>query len=589
MDERPKPQLNIIWEGPFDQTSSLATINREHTWNLVRSGTVQTVLVPTLTDAATVPPSPKLERLHAWDVRYAEPQLVEAPVVWVRHQWPPNPERPRGATWIIMQPWEMSLLPIEFADLFNCADEIWTPSTFCRRAFVASGVAPDKVQVVPNGIDPTVFTPAGEVPELPTKKRFKFLYVGGTTYRKGFDLLLEAYVRAFTAADDVCLVVKDCGTRSYYRGQTAEELIAKVRATPNTPEILYTDADLTEEQMAQLYRACDVFVAPYRGEGFCMPALEAMACGLPVIVTEGGGTDDFVDETVGWLLPAEQRLLGQHVDGRQFPGDVYLLEPDIAVLVETLQYCYQQPQECWEKGMAASLRARTEWTWNRSTLKMLALLDARFGTDTAVRAQSVLHSEEDTMVLFARAEEAHRMGAIDEAIAFYHQCFERKDLPLRYKLLGLHRMASFCLLEEEYDLCWRYLEKAEGFSPMHPDTRYVRSVWYAAQEQWHQALGELTALLNTWQYVRFETRLGITLDRLLCDSARALLNLGFPDDARQLYEKALEHNPNNPDACYGAALCFKGIGNVVKAQTMLQWAVRLRPEYAHMFDLGSSE
>lgn len=117
----------------------------------------------------------------------------------------------------------------------------------------------------------------------------------------------------------------------------------------------------------------------------------------------------------------------------------------------------------------------------------------------------------------------------------------------------------------------------------------MRSVWYAAQEQWHQALGELTALLNTWQHVRFETRLGITLDRLLCDSARALLNLGFPDDARQLYEKALEHNPNNPDACYGAALCFKGIGNVVKAQTMLQSAVRLRPEYAHMFDLGSSE
>lgn len=119
MDDRRSPQLNIIWEGPFDQASSLATINREHTWNLVRSGTAQTVLVPTLTDAATVQLSAKLERLRAWDVRHTEPQLVEAPVVWVRHQWPPNPERPRGATWIIMQPWEMSLLPIEFADLFQ--------------------------------------------------------------------------------------------------------------------------------------------------------------------------------------------------------------------------------------------------------------------------------------------------------------------------------------------------------------------------------------------------------------------------------------------------------------------------------------
>lgn len=589
MDDHSIPQLNIVWEGPFEQASSLATINREHTWNLARSGAIRVVLVPLFSDAATTALSRKLEDLRPWNVRYVEPQLVQAPVVWVRHQWPPNPERPRGAVWIIMQPWEMSLLPNEFVDIFNRADEIWTPSTFCRRVFVASGVAPDKVQVVPNGVDPAVFTPAGDVPELPTKKRFKFLYVGGTTYRKGFDVLLESYVRAFTAADDVCLLVKDCGTRSYYQGQTAEELIATVRSTPNTPEILYTDADLTDEQMAQLYRACDVFVAPYRGEGFCMPALEAMACGLPVVVTEGGGTDDFVDEAVGWLLPAEQRSLGQQVDGRQFPGDVCLLEPDVAILVETLQYCYQQPQECRGKGMAASLRARTEWTWDRSTLKILTLLDARFGTDTAVQAQSVLYSGDDTMILFARAEEAHRRGALDEAIAYYHQCFVRKDLPLRYKLLGLHRLASFCLLEEEYDLCRQYLEKAESFSGAHVDTRYVRSVWYAAQGQWHEALVELTSLLNAWQQVRFETCIGITLDRLLCDSARALLNLGFPDDARLLYEKALEHNPNNPDACYGAALCFKGIGNVVKAETMLQWAIRLRPEYATMLDLNSSE
>ncbi len=588
MDERRQPQLNVVWEGPLYEASSLATINREHGWNLARSGVAQLVLVPAATeDAGWL--SSKLEQLRSYDVRYAEPQLVSAPVVWVRHQWPPQNQRPRGATWIIMQPWEMSQLPTEFVELFNQADEIWTPSTFCRSVFVRSGVKEDKVQVIPNGVDPAIFTPAGEVPELPTAKRFKFLYVGGTTYRKGFDLLLEAYVRAFTASDDVCLVVKDCGTRSYYQGQTAEELIAKIRSTPNTPEILYTDADLSEEQMAQLYRACDVFVAPYRGEGFCMPALEAMACGLPVIVTAGGGTDDFADEEVGWLLPAEQHPLGDNVDGRSFATTVCMLEPDVGVLIETLKYCYQYPQQCRDKGIAASLRARTEWTWQRSTVKLLARLDARFGTTTAQEAEHELGDTTDTMTLFARAEHAHRRGAIDDAIELYHQCFERKDLPLKYKMLALHRMASFCLVEEEYDLCRQYLEKADGFSPAHPDTRYIRAVYYAAQEQWHQALGELTALMNSWATVQFETMVGITLDRLLCDSARALLNLGFPDDARQLYEKALEHNPDNPDACYGAALCFKGIGNVVKARTMLQWAIRLRPEYAGLLELDSSE
>jgi len=588
MDDRSQCQLNVVWEGPLCQASSLATINREQGWNLARSGVVQLVMIPPVDEHPTAV-SPKLDTLAAYNVRHTEPTLIQAPVVWVRHQWPPQRERPRGATWIIMQPWEMSMLPTEFVDIFNQADEVWTPSTFCRQVFVRSGVDPDKVQVIPNGIDPAVFTPAGEVPPLPTTKRFKFLYVGGTTYRKGFDVLLEAYVRAFTAADDVCLVVKDCGTRTYYRGQTAEDLIAKVRATPNTPEILYADADLSDEQMAQLYRACDVLVAPYRGEGFCMPALEAMACGLPVVVTVGGGTDDFVDETVGWLIPAEERALGQNVDGREFPGTVSLLEPDVGVLVETLRYCYEHPQQCRDKGIAASLRARTEWTWHRSTLKLLSRLDVHLGTSTASAAALTLGDHTDTMILFARAEHAHRMGAIDDAIEYYHQCFDRKDLPLKYKLLAIHRMASFCLVEEEYDLCRQYLEKAEGLSAGHPDTRYVRAVYDAAQEQWHHALGELTALMNDWHHVQFETMIGITLDRLLCDSARALMNLGFPDDARQLYEKALEYNPDNPDACYGVALCFKGIGNVVKARTMLEWAIRLRPEYAGLIELDSSE
>lgn len=589
MDDRSQYQLNIVWEGPLYQASSLATINRELSWNIARSGVAQLVLVPSSDEAQSAALSAKLAALSRYDVRHTEPELARAPVVWVRHQWPPQPERPLGATWIIMQPWELSLLPLEFVEIFNQADEVWTPSTFCRNVFVRSGVDPDKVQVIPNGIDPAVFTPAGDVPQLPTSKRFKLLYVGGTTYRKGFDLLLEAYVRAFTADDDVCLVVKDCGTRTFYRGQTSEDLIAKVRATPNAPEILYTDADLSDEQMAQLYRACDVLVAPYRGEGFCMPALEAMACGLPVIITQGGGTDDFADESVGWLIPSEERPLGELVDGRQFPGTVSILEPDADVLVETLRYCYEHPHQCREKGIAASLRARTDWTWQRSTLKMFARLDARYGTSTAHTAAKVLVREPDTMVLFAQAEHAHRTGAIDDAIAYYHQCFERKDLPLKYKLHALGRMASFCLVEEEYDLCRQYLEKADGLSPGHPDTRYIRSVYYAATDRWEESLAELTALLNDWHQVRFETMVGITLDRLLCDSARALLNLGLPDDARQLYEKALEHNPNNPDACYGAALCFKGIGNVVKARTMLQWAIRLRPEYAEMLELDSSE
>jgi len=86
------------------------------------------------------------------------------------------------------------------------------------------------------------------------------------------------------------------GNQSYYKGQTTEQQIIQIQNNPNAPEIEYITDDLTEQQIANLYRTCDVFVATYRGEGFSLPTLEAMASGLTVIVTKGGSTDDFTTE-----------------------------------------------------------------------------------------------------------------------------------------------------------------------------------------------------------------------------------------------------------------------------------------------------
>ena len=81
------------------------------------------------------------------------------------------------------------------------------------------GIAPERVAVVPNGIDPEKFSPDRAVEPYPlaTRKPFKFLFVGGVLPRKGVDVLLAAYRRAFTRDDDVALVLKLLGTRSFYQ------------------------------------------------------------------------------------------------------------------------------------------------------------------------------------------------------------------------------------------------------------------------------------------------------------------------------------------------------------------------------------
>ena len=166
----------------------------------------------------------------------------------------------------------------------------------------------------------------------------KLLFVGGTIPRKGFDVLLTAYKKAFTCADDVCLVVKDMGVGTFYKGQTAGAAIEKFRSDSNSPEIVYLTDDLSEQDLVRLYAACDVLVHPYRGEGFGLPVLEAMACGKPVVVTAGGPTDEFVPLTAGWKIPARVSYFEREMVGDlATAGRPWWLEPDGEALAAILK------------------------------------------------------------------------------------------------------------------------------------------------------------------------------------------------------------------------------------------------------------
>lgn len=370
----PRKKIHVIWEGTQLATTSFAIVNRELCSGIIDSGIAELTAVPYEPDQFAPEGNAKFERLFAHDIRvkgFPIRDRSRRPHVWVRHQWPPRSKPPGKARLVIMYSWEYSAIPRYYTDIFDAAEEIWTPSSFSRDAFVRSGISPSKVHVIPCGVDTGVFSPEGPTMGLPTSKRFKLLFVGGTIYRKGVDILLESYSRAFSSKDDVCLVIKDVGITTLYKGQTSEGLIGRYQAGRG-PEILHLKDELSEPEMAGLYRSCDVFVSSYRGEGFSLPTLEAMSCGLPVIVTGGGATDDFVDEDVGWTVNAGKRAVGSMVYGQKMEGECFLLEPDRDHLAEIMRIACSSPSGIVNKGIKGALRARSSWTWRDSVKRLLS-------------------------------------------------------------------------------------------------------------------------------------------------------------------------------------------------------------------------
>jgi glycosyltransferase involved in cell wall biosynthesis len=294
--------------------------------------------------------------------------------VVIRHSFPPNFDPPASGKWIHIQPWEFGHLPVDWiAPLRDQVDEIWAPSNYVKRVYERSGIPAEKIEVIPWGIDPDVFHPAAPPLHLPTAKSFKFLFVGGTLRRKGFDILLKAYLEEFTRADDVCLVIKDMGTTTFYRyGHHRDEILAAID-DESKPEIVYIDRSMTAGQLASLYTACDVLVAPYRGEGFGLPILEAMACGIAPIVPRGGPTDDFVSEETGFFLPSRE-IETTH----EWPlaGPALELAIDVAEVRIALRKAHENRDVLRAKGTAASKKVHDQFTWAQSIGRMRERISA---------------------------------------------------------------------------------------------------------------------------------------------------------------------------------------------------------------------
>lgn len=205
--------------------------------------------------------------------------------------------------------WEESRLPAGMAAAISKSyDAVLATSTYTAKALIDSGVT-IPVAAIGQPPDLTDFATLGRAPRR-AGEPFTFLHVSSGFPRKGLGVLLAAWARAFRRGDPVRLVIK---TFPNADSEAAARIAAIWDRLPDCADVEVIYRDLGQDALLDLYRRADAVVSPSRGEGYNLPAIEAMAAGIPLIVTGHGGHLDFCGPDSARLIRHTMALSASHV------------------------------------------------------------------------------------------------------------------------------------------------------------------------------------------------------------------------------------------------------------------------------------
>ena len=263
--------------------------------------------------------------------------------------------------------WESTLQPENFFNKMLEYDEIWVPSKWQRECTINQGANPDKVKVVPEGVDIHTFFPE-EVEKLESYNdgRFKFLLFGRWDYRKSTKEIIQTFLKTFSPEEPVDLVVSIdnmWGEEMDGYKTTEERLNAYGLTDPRIKMINFP----TREDYIKYLKTGHVFVSCARSEGWNLPLIEAMACGTPSIYSECCAQMEFAEgkgipvKIVG-ERPANANDYGRYTMS-ELPGNYY--EPDFEDLSNKMRFVYQNYNECKLNAVKDSIEIHKQFSWER--------------------------------------------------------------------------------------------------------------------------------------------------------------------------------------------------------------------------------
>ena len=196
------------------------------------------------------------------------------------------------------------------------------------------GVPPERIHVVPVGVDPELFAPLPEIARVPGRL---ITTASADVTMKGLSFLLEAVAKLRTERHIELTIIGKAKTDS-----AASRAISELGLADAVTFV----SGVPDRRIVELYAEAELAVVPSLYEGFSLPAIEAMSCGVPLVATTGGA------------LP---EVAGKHGE------TCFLTEPgDAEALAAVLQDALDSPEARDRVGRAGRERVVSQWSWRHT-------------------------------------------------------------------------------------------------------------------------------------------------------------------------------------------------------------------------------
>jgi autotransporter strand-loop-strand O-heptosyltransferase len=303
---------------------------------------------------------------------------------------------------VLYNVWESTEQPMAFIDKLKLYDQLWVPTEWQKAASVAQGIPEEFIRVVPEGVDPEIYKPG----ETDNSGTFNFVHVGQWQERKSTREICEAFLKAFPDASDVRLYLSaDTLFPSDTFSSTEERLQAYGLADSRIIPVHFEERDAYIKRLQN----ASCFVSCSRSEGWGLPIIEAMACGIPAIVSGWGGTTEYAKDALLVRVPDTKKPHGIYGNW-DVPGEWG--EPDYEHLVEVMKDAYVNHAIHREKALKTSDMIRTKFSWEAAAKKALAILNEFTPAKTADS------SPEREILLYAR-QRGYEIGSLRKRKAIF--------------------------------------------------------------------------------------------------------------------------------------------------------------------------